>query len=159
MDIISNTPWWVYLLFLYLVGIGLNALRPRTISIKRLILIPGILTIWNIAFLMERLSEKYFFLLFWVVGLSIGVLIGWQTVHSWETKADQVNKTLHLPATWSTLILILLVFAVRYFFLFHYELYPQFYNHFFLADSISSGVITGIFVGRSLELYQKYKKG
>lgn len=159
MGIINSTPWWVYLLFFYLILLGLRALKPRTISVVRLILIPAILTLWNIAFLAERLSDNFFFLIFWGVGLGIGALMGWHMVYNWHVKTDKKNRTVTLPPTVSTLLLILIIFATRYFFLFHYELYPEFYSHYFMSDALSSGVITGIFIGRSIELYRKYREG
>lgn len=159
MEILADTPWWVYILFVGLVIIGMKSLKPRTISFARLILLPAVFTIWNIVWLTERLAGQYSFLLFWFISLSAGVFVGRETVRRWKIKADHRNKTISLPGTKSTLILILLVFAFRYFFVYNYETHPHASSHFFLADSIVSGVIIGIFIGRSLELYQKYRKG
>lgn len=157
--ILAETPWWVYILFVGLVIIGLKATRPRTISFTRLLLLPSIFTILSIIWLTERLAGNYFFLLFWILGLGAGSLLGWQSVRPWRIKPDRHRKTISLPGTRSTLILILFVFAFRYFFIYNYEVHPEIASHFFLADSILSGVVTGIFIGRSLELYQKYKQG
>lgn len=159
MAILLESPWWVYGLFVVLVFLGIRALLPRTIFLYRLFLIPGILTAWNIAFLAERLENYPSYWLFWVIGLVLGGYIGWQAVRSWVVVVDKDEQQITLPGTWSTLILILLIFAVRYFFIFHYEFYPEFYSHFAKADSLSSGMIVGIFIGRSLELYYKYRNG
>jgi len=115
--------------------------------------------LWNIAWLAERLEGQYSLFIYWVIGLAAGTLIGWQTVRNWKIKVDRHRKTISVPGTWSTLIFILLVFVVRYYFVYHYESHPENSSRFFLADSLVSGIFTGIFIGRSLELYQKYRKG
>lgn len=159
MEIIAETPWWVYVLFAVLVIVGLRATRPRTISFNKLLLLPAIFTIWNILWLAERLSGRYSLLLYWLIGIAIGAVIGWQTVRTWKTQVNHQTKSITLPGSWTTLILILLVFAVRYFFVYNYQLHPAHSNNFFLADSFISGIFTGIFTGRSFDLYQKYRKG
>ncbi len=159
MDILSNAPWWAYLGFMISVAIGIASTRPRTISFHRLVILPALFTLLNIAWLAERLQGRYSLLSFWICTLAIGSYLGWQTVRNWETEADHQKKRLSLPGSWSTLYLILAVFATRYFFTYNYELHPEAYIHLFLADAIVSGLITGIFIGRSVELYRKYQKG
>lgn len=156
MDILYESPWWVYVLFVFLVILGFKASQPRTISLKKLILLPGIFTVWNIAWLTERLEGRYNLLVFWGLGIVVGSIFGWQTVRKWKIKSDHVRKHISLPGTWSTLTLILLVFAARYFFVYNYETQTNESWDFHFADSVVSGLITGIFIGRSLELYKKY---
>jgi len=157
MDILINTPWWVYILFAVLMAIGLKAVKPRTIPFQRLILLPGVFMLWNIAWLAERVQGHFSLFLFWVVGLIVGAFIGWQTVLSWKIQVDRDRKLISLPGTWSTVIFIFLVFATRYFFVYQYKAYPASASHLFTADALISGVITGIFLGRVFEIYRKYK--
>lgn len=156
MGLVIESPWWFCGLFIFLVLLSLRALKPRVLPVYRIFLIPGILTLWNIIFLAERLKNHYFFWIFWIIGVAIGNYIGWQTVCHWHVIADHEKKEITLPGTVSTLILVLLIFIVRYFFIFQYEFHPQFYEHVARGDSLSSGIIIGIFIGRSLELYRKY---
>ncbi|HSX25691.1 MAG TPA: hypothetical protein VLE89_01620 [Chlamydiales bacterium] len=162
MDILTEalkeTPWWVYVLFIYLVIIGLTATRPRTFSLKKLFIFPLILTIWNILWLLERLQAHYGLFLFWPFGLIVGGYLGWIMVRSWKISIEKSKQSITLPPTWSTLILILLIFAIRYFFVYNYEVHPEIAPHLFLADALISGVITGIFIGRAFHLYNKYLK-
>lgn len=156
MSILYQTPWWVYALFVSLVIIGLKSTRGRTISLSKLLILPGIFTVLNIIWLTERIQGKYTLLFFWAIGLLIGSLIGWRIVLHWKTMANHRLHHLYIPGSWSTLFIILLVFAVRYFFVYNYENHLNESYNFHLADSFISGIITGIFIGRALELYKKY---
>ncbi len=157
MDILIETPWWVYVLFIGLLAIGLRATKPRTISLYQLLLLPGIFTVWNVGWLAHRLQGHFSPFIFWVIGLGVGSFLGWLSVRSWKVSAHREQKTVSLPGTRSTLVLILLVFAIRYFFIYHYEVYPTSAPHLFIADALISGTITGVFVGRAIELYNKWQ--
>ncbi len=157
MDILTNTPWWVFVLFIFLTITGLNATRPRVLPLKRLIILPTIFALWNIAWLAERIQGHFSLFIFWLVGLIVGSFIGWQTVLSWRVHADHVHRTVALPGTWSTLFFIVLVFFIRYFFVYNYEAHPEAADHLFSSDALLSGIITGIFIGRVLEIYRKYR--
>src|SRR4051812_11297371 len=111
MDILIDTPWWVYILFLLLVIIGLKALKPRTIPFQRLIILPAVLTIWNVGWLAIRLQDHLSPFFYWAIGLIIGAIIGWLTVLRWKIGADPHRKLISLPGNWTTLVLILLVFT------------------------------------------------
>lgn len=154
-EMIQETPWWVYLLFLFLVFIGLRATRARTVSSRQLFLLPIILMILNLAWLSERLQDHYAHLIFWAIGLTVGAVFGWLMVRKWTIKVLHYDA-ISLPPSWSALILILLFFIVRYFFVFNYEMHPEAESHLFLADALISGVMTGIFVGRAYQLFTKY---
>ncbi len=157
MDIFANTPWWVFALFIFLVLTGLNASKPRIIPVKRLIILPTVFALWNIAWLAERIHGHFSLFIFWLIGLIIGAFIGWQTVMSWRVHADHAHRTVSLPGTWSTLFFIVLVFFVRYFFVYNYEMHPESAANLFSSDALLSGSMTGIFVGRVLEVYRKYR--
>lgn len=159
MDILSNTPWWVYFFCFVLIVIGLKALWPRTVSLYRLLVLPSIFTIWNIVWLIDHIEKKGSLFALWIVGIAAGVFLGWRSVCHWKIGVDRKHKTILLPAAGSTLILILSAFVLRYFFVYSNEVHPERSEEFFIYESIISGIITGIFIGRSVEIYRKYRKG
>ncbi len=157
IEIFKQTPWWVFLLFVGLTLIGLRATQQRVITVKKIWLLPLVFTVWNLAWLNERVQGHYSLIVFWLIGLTVGGFFGWLMVRRWKIKAVP-SDSIAIPGTWSTLILILLVFAVRYFFIFNYETHPEAASHLFLSDALISGTITGIFIGRAIELILKYRK-
>jgi hypothetical protein len=158
IDLLKETPWWVYALFILLVAIALRATQRRTLTLKQLFVVPGILTLWNLFWLDERIHNRLSLFLYWAIGVIAGSFFGWLMVRSWKIHAEKLKKRIFLPPTWSTLILVLAIFSVRYFFGFNYLKHPESAAKLFLADSLSSGVITGIFIGRAAKIFQKYQK-
>jgi hypothetical protein len=49
LGILNRTPPWVFLLFAYLAWQGIKALRPRTQSIWRLLIVPLIFIVWGLS--------------------------------------------------------------------------------------------------------------
>jgi hypothetical protein len=47
-DALRETPWWVYVLFIYLVKRGLAVRRPAVHAFARLIIVPALFTVWGL---------------------------------------------------------------------------------------------------------------
>lgn len=156
-EILQKTPWWVYLIFIILVLTGLRSTKKRTITVRQLFFLPFIFMVLNLYWLNERLEGHLFHLIYWFIGLTIGGYWGWMLVRKWEIQVHH-HDTISIPASWSTLIFIILFFLIRYFFVFNYEMHPEAEAHLFAADALSSGVMTGIFIGRALHLFTKYHR-
>lgn len=156
-EIIRHTPWWVFVLFCILIAIGMKATRPRNTSYRKLLLLPIVFTFWNLIWLNERIQNHYPLIVFWLIGLAVGSCFGWISVRRWTISAVG-SEFIKLPGTWSTLVLIMTVFVVRYFFIYNYEAHPEAASRLFFSDALISGTITGIFIGRAACLILKYKK-
>ena len=96
-------------------------------------------------------------LIAFAAGGLLGFFFGWLSVRSWKITTDRLRKYIGLPPSWSTMILILFIFAIRYYFEYTYTFHPNKAAHLFLADAIVSGIFTGIFFGRSFHIYTKYQ--
>ncbi len=150
MDLLSGTPWWVYLIFLYLLWIGFQASKPRKIPLRRLFILPLLLTVWSLYGLFLRMDGRYGYFVVWIVALLVGGALGWVWVRKWKATVNWHEKTINLPGSWSVLIFVLIIFVAKYWFGYTYSVNPEsVYNPtIFLSDAIISGFITGIFVGR-----------
>lgn len=156
LDTLDGTPWWVYLLFFYLVLMGVKAAKPQTVPILRLLLFPIVLTIWSLMGLYSKWDGPAF--LSWAIALIPGCIFGWLFVRSWKIRFDRKRKTLSLPGSWSTLILVLVIFAVKYFFGYYSATHPAIPETLMFAQMISSGIITGIFFGRLANFWIRSEK-
>lgn len=153
IGILEETPWWVYLILIYIVYMGVKAGSPRTIAIRKLVLLPLALTVWGLMGMAWTLT----LLLLWAGSLIIGFGLGWFSVRKWKIRYDRGRGTLHLPGSYSTLILALLFFCIKYFFGYYNATHPEPAQEVLISQAAVSGVISGMFIGRLALFWKKYE--
>jgi hypothetical protein len=160
-QLLEMTPWWIYLLFTYFLMLGIRASNPTIVSLKKLAVIPIFFLGWGIYDLFAALESRYFLLVPWFFALLMGFFFGHFQVRNWAILIDPERQTVSLPGSWSTLLLCLSIFSLKYIFGLIYAMSPTACNDWaiFSTDLISSNVIVGAFWGRfwhfSRCLYQR----
>ena len=157
--IISGAPWWVYVLFIYLLSIGIKSIRPRTISIKRVVLLPMLFVAWSFYDLYQKLLLGFPSLLpLWIVFLAIGAYLGVKEVHSWRISKDRHKGEITIPGNYSTLVLMLLIFVLKFFWGYFYSTRVEISYWIYFADILTSALVTGFFIGRAGFFFKSYHK-
>lgn len=153
-----HTPWWVYLLFAYLLFIGIKAMKPRTVPLGKLFIIPAVFFLWGISGIVEAAGFSIVHLLWWLLGLVIIAGLAYLRTRGLSISVNCANKTLHLPGTYMTLIVILIIFASKYYFaaMLGDDAYLMHDMKFIVADLMVSGGVTGWFVGNLVGYLRKY---
>ena len=149
-QIALNTPWWVYLLLVVLVKIGIRASKTSIVSFKKLFLMPVIFSFMSVHTLMTSFKVDFFAVSVWGIAIFLGVLLGWFQVFRRDLKVDKKHFLFQIPGSWSTLIIIIIIFASKYYFGYELAVDPQLVdsNWFEIAMLAVSGVCTGLFIGR-----------
>lgn len=154
---LKGTPWWVYLLFFYLVYIGVRALKPTTMHIGKIFIIPLIFLFWSVWDLIVRFQGGTDILLY-ILFSGIGGIAGWGLMQRFELRADHQKLLVRIPGSPFILILVLVIFAVKYFFGYIEATEGAMGSVMHSLYIIASGLITGIFVGRVLAILKKFAK-
>ena len=156
----KHTPWWVFLIFLFVMSRGVAALQTRTVEISRLAILPVIFAIWggyslfNLFGLIPKRSAFSRFAL--LVGAVVGLVLSrhgtvradqtkvWFEVSGSPVTSDSRARS-YSPANmrWAIGPRPIRARAIRIGFL--------------AADTIVSGLVIGIFVGRFAGLWRRYK--
>jgi len=151
INALKGTPWWVYALFIYLVVVGIKTLKPQVVSLKKIFILPLIFIVWSLWTLGGKLSLALDLSL-WTGSFILGILIGWGLTRSSKIKADKKKALIRVPGGSLTFVLILVIFATKYFFGYTYATDPGASTNFSVvaADLVTSGIITGMFFGKPL---------
>ena len=159
VQILAHTPWWVFAIFALLIYRAVRATRPNVTSLWRMAVIPGILTLWSLAGLAERTAPDTRALLAWIVSLAVGAAIGWLMLRGVAVRADHARGLVWRPGDWSYPPLVLAIFVVKYAFGYMSAVEPSrlLDPGFRLAEIMTSGVITGVFVGKFTLCMLKYR--
>lgn len=150
IDAVTHTPIWVWVLFGFLIWRGIDASRPGTTKLRRLAIIPGLLTVWGLHSLVTQFPLGPASISTYLLTLVAGAAAGWTMVGGTPVRADKHKGLIRLPGSWSVLVLILAIFAVKYTFGYLYATDPALAQHpgFYLSDIGASGLITGAFLGK-----------
>lgn len=154
---ISGAPWWVYVLFVYLLSVGIKSTKPRTVSIKRVVLLPLLFLALSFYGLYQKLLLGLPSLVFlWVVFLAIGTYFGIKEVRSWKISKNLSKGEITIPGNYSTLVLMLLIFILKFFWGYFYATCTEISYWIYFADTLTSALVTGFFVGRAGFFFKSY---
>lgn len=145
-----NTPWWVYVLFIFLIKIGFQASKSRVVSLKKLFIIPAVFTFMSVHTLLTAVKPDYFAISSWSLAVLVGILLGYWQVYRYNVQVDKKQWLIRLQGTWSTLIVILIIFGTKYYFSYALAVDPQRASQtaFEFSMLAVSGACTGLFIGR-----------
>ena len=155
---LEHTPWWVFLIFLFVVSRGILALRTRTVEISRLAIIPVIFAVWGAYSLFSLFGLDVAAVAIFAVALLAGAGVGLVLAQHGAVRADQANGLVEVSGSPVTLILVLAIFIGKYALGYWLAVDPGARTSlsFLAADAIVSGFVIGVFVGRFAGLWRRY---
>jgi hypothetical protein len=148
-EILYQTPWWVFVLFFYLLKVGFDASRTQVFPFNRLFILPTIFLIMSVNTL-SSLSFTPLALFAYLFSLLLGLMGGWMIVSNQDIKFDKQRALIQLPGTRVNLAIILIVFSVKYYLSYSTEANPEIIKTlpFQISLLTTSGLCTGFFIGR-----------
>jgi hypothetical protein len=155
-QILIHTPLWVFPLFAYLVWQGIRAMRPRTVTIGRSLVVPAIFIVWGLSGLAARSQDGIWPLLTWGAAALVLGLAGFLTAKPFEL--DHTTGEIKRPGSVVPLIRNVTIFALQYAVRVIAAVDPDGRATATLLGRAVSGAMTGYFLGRSVALLRKYYK-
>ena len=154
----SQVPVWVYIVFLFLVYMGIKRCYTRVTSIKRLVIIPIIFLFLCFKNTTQLFNDNPIGYVLLITGLLLGALIGFYLIRKCVVKADRKNYLIQIPGDVFLLIMILVIFFIEFFI--HYAIDAQWniasLSLFKELVAIISGIVVGISLGRNATYFTKY---
>jgi hypothetical protein len=156
-QILAHVPWWVFVLFAYLVSRGIVARKPGETTLAKLAIIPAVLLLLGIGELWQLFGFAVPQVQVWLGGIVIGTGIGMFILRKAEMVVDREHGIIHRPADMTVLPLVFLIFAVKFAFGMMSVVAPDLLQQtlFRFLDIGSSGLFGGIFLGK-LSIYASH---
>ena len=164
LQILSNTPIWVYILFIFLIKIGIKASKPSEVSLLKISILPVIFTYLSFHSLITQTSVSLSNITILIISLLAGILGGILQSKKIGYSYNSEIRKIESPGSWTTLILILIIFVTKFYFGYMIAAHPSILitNHMFDVSYIFiCGICSGLFIGRfiySLWLIEKSKR-
>jgi len=159
LQIIAGTPIWVWVLLAFLLFLGVRALRPATAPLWRVAILPTVFFVWGLYSLVTLYGLTAERALPWAAALVGGTLIGMFIAGRQTIRADRTRRLVRTSGGALTLVLILLIFSIKYIYGFLHATRPGAFAEarFWLTELALSGVLTGMFIGRFAGLWRQYR--
>jgi hypothetical protein len=152
LDTLLQTPWWVYLLLVLVVFRGLKATRPSVFPYKKVFILPVILIYLSVHSLLALAVWTNNLMMNATLMLLVGIATGWLVTQANKIQVDREHGLIKVRGSWFTLILILLIFGVKYYIGYTLGSNPAAASdaHFLHFVFAANGFLIGILVGRVL---------
>ena len=154
--IVGNTPLWVWPLLLALLWLGFDQTRARVVGLRRILLLPAVMTGLSLSGAMTSFGAGPLVLLVWSIAVCIGTGLAVKRPAVSLARYDPATALFHLPGSWAPLALILGIFSAKYATGATLAMQPALAASIEFSTLVSAvyGVFSGIFVGRAIRLWR-----
>jgi hypothetical protein len=156
LGILTHTPLWVFALLAYLVWQGLLSLRPRTMQIWRLMIVPGVFIVMGLSRIALRPDDGLWPLLSWLAGAIVFAPLGLSTSPR-LLAVDREHGRIIRAGSKIPLIRNIVVFLLQYAVAVTAALDPHGHAAVALTGRAISGASAGYFIGWITALLRHYR--
>lgn len=151
--IFLNTPIWVWFVLAHLVHVGILATRRRVVYLPVLFLIPVILIT-----LRHKMIFDIDLLPTYALWMLVGGLSGFLYAGRIPIQVLKNKGAVEVPGTYVTLVILLSFFAIKYVFGYLQAVHPDWATPYKLLEVAFTAVLSGFFLGRSVNYLRRYLK-
>jgi hypothetical protein len=157
LDILIGTPWWVWVIFVYLIIVGVKSLKSHTMSLTKLAITPILLLFW--VFYSFNFTYEHSFIIYGalIISLSIGGMLGRMIFGRYPITFNKKGEA-YIPGSIYPLCLYMVLFIIKYCFGVIGAINPAMLTNITaqLINVIVSGIAIGIFAGRLAVILEWY---
>lgn len=160
VQILSNTPTWVFALFFVLLGFGLMQTRSRAVRRLPALLLPAGMIALSLAGINSSFGLKTVPLAAWAMALAVAALVGHVHFRDRRVEYDATAKTYFVPGSWGPLAVIMAIFFAKYVYAVMHALNAAVISSTLFVVVLSSvyGALSGYFAARALNLIKLARK-
>ena len=141
-----GTPIWVWLVFAYLIFVGIKATRQRVVYIPKLLIIPVILSVMKYKIFLSASTDIY---LSYFICLLMSIVFGFK-IASRQKFEILGSLQVKIPGDYSTLMILISFFIIKYIFGYLNAVNNDLYRELVVFELSTSGIFSGYFLGRSI---------
>ena len=150
IGVVTHTPVWVWVLFIFLISRGIKARQPTTVTLERLAVIPAIFLIWDIYDLVVYRTLTPETVILWTAGILAGAALGYFLIKQAVITRAEAPRSLYRQADYTALPFMMLAFGVKYVLGVMSAVSPQTMQQPAMSALaiVSGGVFAGVFIGK-----------
>lgn len=154
VQILSNTPVWVFVLFFALLALGLMQTRTRSVRKVPALLLPAGMIVLSLAGINSSFGFTPAPLAAWAIALAIAAGVGYAVFRDRRVRFDTTEQRFHVPGSWMPLVVIMAIFFAKYVYAIMRALDADVIATLSFVVSLSAlyGLLSGYFAARALNL-------
>ena len=153
LGIVKTTPWYVWGILGYVLYIGIQSTKIRTIWIPRLFIIPVILIGLKVS---DFLNAGLITGISYLFCLAAGCTMGYFFISGRIIEFNKKDPYIKLSGSYQTLVLLVSIFIIKYFFGFLKSTKPEIIQDYIYLEDLISLLISGYFLGSALHCFKKF---
>ena len=153
LERIIETPTWVWFVFVYLLFTGIKNIKTRDVYMPQLLILPLILIGITLYSNVSVLSWATYTI---VLGITTFLFFKFPVGQKFEVAEGRLR--IKLFGTYSTLVILMSFFIVKYFYGYMYAHNNDLYQKLAIFEVIISGIFSGYFLGKALCYYKTISK-
>jgi hypothetical protein len=154
--ILTNTPLWVFALLAYLIWQGSQSLRPRTLPIWRMLIVPLVFFLMGVSRLVTARDRGIEPLLAWLVAAVLFALLA-LSLRPKLLAVDRKSGTVTRPGSATPLARNITVFMLQYAVAVATAMKLEPHAAVAIIGHAVSGASAGYFSGRAVALVRRYR--
>jgi hypothetical protein len=157
VQILSNTPTWVFALFVVLLALGLMQTRTRTVRKLPALLLPLGMIALSLAGINSSFGLKPVPVTVWAVSLAVAAAVGYALFRDKRVQYHAAAARFSLPGSWVPLAVIMAIFFAKYVYAVMHGFNAGIISTtpFIAALSAVYGMLSGYFAARALNLIKQ----
>jgi hypothetical protein len=155
-EIIQHTPTWVFILFFALLALGFKQSKPRVVRVSTVFILPAAMVIFSFFGMYSVFGMPLLALALWTVSLLLLAAIGLKLQSPALVTYSKTDQQLTIPGSWVPLCLMMAIFFTKYVVgvAVARDLPIVQQQIFLVVISSLYGAFSGVFLGRSLVMFQ-----
>jgi len=145
VQILQGTPIWIFALFALLIWLGIRRLRPSTMPISRVWLVPGVFIAWGLVGLFSRTGPLEVTAMHWLLAAVLGIALG--VMPGMSLQVDRQRRLVRQPASTLPLLRNMAIFGAHYLLNVAAAIQPMHGERYMGWDVVVSGFSAGFFIG------------
>jgi hypothetical protein len=155
-QLMSQTPPWVFAVFMMLLVLGLLQSKPRTVAVKTVLILPLAMLLFSLFGVYSAFQLSFSTIGGWGIGFALALWGGLKLAQPKQVRFSVQDNQFTIPGSWTPLALMMAIFMTKFFVGFaiarHLSIIDQ--QSFSMAVAVLYGAFSGIFVARGLVMYQ-----
>jgi hypothetical protein len=154
IEIIKNTPVWVWALLVGLIVLGFSQTRSRKVALRKVVIMPIAMLIFSIVGTVSAFGVSFASVIPWLTAFGGTTALFGMSKAPEGSHFDSKDNLFSVPGSWLPMGIILAIFFSKFVVGASLAMQPnlQFELNFISAFSLLYGLFSGVFAGRTLRL-------